>query len=226
MRSIQRPITGRSNWPATNGTSSCITIAPIVLHGDAVAPVPCVDTITPTSAGVTKMPSRLDADAEQTAAGTLPLAIDVNAIDDCTVDGSVQRNSTPAYSAGVTSGVSTGLSARPSSGNSANVLSSTSACSRQCVAPATIASRESFAPCRKNSRPTAMSVAQLNACAASPRHGRKLASTTVPTSASVKLSGTKRERAISGLDRVRWRRRPLDGGRRGECRPDIVVAGD
>ena len=42
-----------------------------------------------------KMPSRLEADALQTAAGTLPRAIDVNAIDDCTVDGSVHRKSMP-----------------------------------------------------------------------------------------------------------------------------------
>jgi len=51
----------------------------------------------------------------------------------------------------VTSGASNGLSAMPSSGNIRNVQASTSACSRQCVKPATIASRESFAPCMKNS---------------------------------------------------------------------------
>ncbi len=42
-----------------------------------------------------KMPSRLEADALQTAAGTLPLAMDVNAIDDCTVEGSVHRKRMP-----------------------------------------------------------------------------------------------------------------------------------
>jgi hypothetical protein len=42
------------------------------------------------------MPSKLDADALHTAAGTLPLAMDVNAIDDWTVDGNVQRKRTPA----------------------------------------------------------------------------------------------------------------------------------
>ena len=98
-----------------NGTSSCITMLPTVLHGDAAA-ADCDVIISPTSAGVTKIPSRLDADAAHTAAGTLPFAIDVNAIDDWTVDGSVHRNSTPAYSVGVTSGCSTGFSARPSSG--------------------------------------------------------------------------------------------------------------
>src|SRR5579863_2554308 len=143
-----------------------------------------------------KMPSRLDADALQTAAGTLPLAIDVNAIDDWTVDGSAQRNRTPVYSAGVTGGESSGLSAKPSTGNITNVLRSTTAWRRQCVAPATIASRDSFAPCRKKSRPIAMFVIQLNATAASPLHGSTLATMTVPTSISVKLSGRNFGRAI------------------------------
>ena len=42
-----------------------------------------------------KIPNRLDADAAQIAAGILPRAIEVNAIDDCTVDGKVHKNSTP-----------------------------------------------------------------------------------------------------------------------------------
>ena len=41
------------------------------------------------------MPSRFDAEALQTAAGTLPRAIEVKAIDDCTVEGSRHRNSMP-----------------------------------------------------------------------------------------------------------------------------------
>jgi hypothetical protein len=41
------------------------------------------------------MPARLEKVAAQTAAATLPRAIEVKAIDDCTVDGSRQRNSTP-----------------------------------------------------------------------------------------------------------------------------------
>ena len=42
------------------------------------------------------IPRRLEADAAQTAAGTFPRAIDVNAIDDCTVEGSRQRNRIPS----------------------------------------------------------------------------------------------------------------------------------
>jgi hypothetical protein len=42
------------------------------------------------------MPITLEAEALQIAAGTLPFAIAVRAIEDWTVDGSVQRNRTPA----------------------------------------------------------------------------------------------------------------------------------
>jgi len=42
------------------------------------------------------MPKMLEADAEQIAAGTLPPAIEVKAIEDCTVDGRQQRNISPA----------------------------------------------------------------------------------------------------------------------------------
>ena len=43
----------------------------------------------------------LDSDALTIAAGTLPWAIEVNAIEDCTVDGTRHRNSTPVYRPGV-----------------------------------------------------------------------------------------------------------------------------
>ena len=43
-----------------------------------------------------------------------PSAAAVNAIDDCTVDGSMHRNRMPRYRSGVTSGVNTGFSSRPS----------------------------------------------------------------------------------------------------------------
>ncbi|MGY4501722.1 hypothetical protein ACVWYH_005679 [Bradyrhizobium sp. GM24.11] len=70
----------------------------------------------------------LEADALQIVAGTLPFAMAVKAIEDWTVDGRAQRNKTPAESVGVTSGDRIGLNARPNSGNSTNVVSSTSAC--------------------------------------------------------------------------------------------------
>ena len=50
---------------------------------------------TPARSGVRNMPKIFEADAEQMAAGTLPPAIDVKAMDDCTVEGSTHRNRMP-----------------------------------------------------------------------------------------------------------------------------------
>src|SRR3546814_2941437 len=65
------------------------------------APAPWLASSRPTSSGVSTMPSRFDIEALTTAAATLPPAIEVNAIDDCTVDGSVHTNRRPRYSSGV-----------------------------------------------------------------------------------------------------------------------------
>ena len=79
------------------------------------------------------MPNRLDAVAAQSAAGTLPRAIEVNAIDDWTVEGSAQSRITPVQSGGVSSpGNSARFAPRPNAGNSTNVEASTTTCSRQC----------------------------------------------------------------------------------------------
>ena len=54
------------------------------------------------------MPIRLENDAPHIAAAILPLAMEVNAIDDCTVEGRQHKNITPAYNSGVnTSGTNT-----------------------------------------------------------------------------------------------------------------------
>jgi hypothetical protein len=61
-----------------------------------------------TNSGVSTMPIRLENDALHIAAATLPLAMEVKAIDDCTVDGRQHKNITPAYNSGVnTSGTKT-----------------------------------------------------------------------------------------------------------------------
>src|SRR3546814_10716351 len=46
----------------------------------------------PARRGLMKTPRKFDSDAAHNAAATLPPAIDVNAIDDCTVDGIKQRS--------------------------------------------------------------------------------------------------------------------------------------
>jgi hypothetical protein len=56
-------------------------------------PEVCISSTT--RSGVSTTPSMFDSDALTIAAGTLPCAIEVNAIEDCTVDGTRHRNSTP-----------------------------------------------------------------------------------------------------------------------------------
>ena len=74
-------------------------------------------TSSPASTGVSTTPSRFEKLAAQIAAATLPPAIEVNVIEDCTVDGSAHRNSSPRCSgSGSTAGTST-PAASPSSGN-------------------------------------------------------------------------------------------------------------
>src|ERR1700724_3276262 len=125
---------------------------------------PCRVSRKPAIRGVTKTPSRFEAEALHSAAGTLPPATDVKAIEACTVEGSAVSRITPAQSA---SGRKLGARKRaeiPSSGNSANVLRNTIVCSRQCRAPRNATSGESFAPCMKNNSAMAASVSQPTAC--------------------------------------------------------------
>ena len=120
---------------------------------------PWVLSSRPASNGVSRMPSRLDAVAAHRAAGTLPRAIEVKAIDDCTVEGSTHSSSSPVHSGGVSSVGARARAARPSAGNSRKVLANTTTCSRQCRAPASAAFGCRRAPCRKNSRAIAALVA-------------------------------------------------------------------
>src|SRR5580698_6475258 len=96
----------------------------------------------------------------------------------------------------------------PNIGNRTKVLERTVRCSRQLVSPDTTASRDSFAPCRKNSRAIARSVSHSKTCAAPPRHGSRLAVITVAIKQRVKLSGRKRRRDMAvnagGGDLVGW----------------------
>src|SRR5438105_2585692 len=95
LRSAHAPIHGRSRCPAANGTRSCRTTWEIPATLNAL---PWSLDTSPNRIGVRNRPARLDPAAEQTAAATLPPAIEVNAIEDCTVEGSTQTNSTPNQS--------------------------------------------------------------------------------------------------------------------------------
>ncbi len=77
--------------------------------------VPVVRTSrSPTSRGVRTMPTRLEIVAPVSAPATLPRAIEVNTTDDCTVDGSRLRNSSPCLV--VSSIPGTSCTRRPSTG--------------------------------------------------------------------------------------------------------------
>src|ERR1700760_4168977 len=96
--------------------------------------------------GVRKIPKRFDADALHIAAGTLPRATEVKAIEACTVDGKAVKRSSPAQSgAGKRLGAKR-WAAVPSSGKSTNVLRKTMMCNRHCRRPRKAASGDRCAP--------------------------------------------------------------------------------
>ena len=105
---------------------------------------------SPASSGVSSIPSRLDAVAAHSAAAP-PRAIEVNAIEDCTVDGTAHSNSSPAHSGGVSSPGAIARAASPSTGNARKGVPITVACSRQWRAPVSAARGPSRAPWRNMS---------------------------------------------------------------------------
>ena len=139
------------------------------------------------------MPTRLDAEALHKAAATLPPAMEVNATEACTVDGSVHRNIRPSTIGGERACEAIIRSPKPASGNSAKVVAKTNKCSRQCNAPAKIAERDSRAPCRKNRSAMATDVRALNTCAPAPSQGSTNAIVTVAIIARVNWSGQRRD---------------------------------
>src|SRR5687768_11907370 len=132
-RVIKSSSHGRSRCPTINGSRICNATLPIP---EIATSVPCAPDNKLTSKGVSSTPNICDAEADATAAGTLPLAIATKAIDDCTVDGKAARNNMPVHNAGDNVEPNSADNARPSSGNITKVHASTRRCSRQCVSPA------------------------------------------------------------------------------------------
>src|SRR5690606_31846480 len=97
LRSIQAPIQGRNRWPTTKGNSSWALMFKMASSMDTlpVAEAVLVSSSSCSSKGVSTMPSRLMAEAMQMAAGTLPRAMAVNAMADCTVPGRAHKYSIP-----------------------------------------------------------------------------------------------------------------------------------
>ena len=178
FRSIQRPMSGRLKWPIRKGASK-VRMIDCITPSRSPPPDWSSDRIKrPASSGVMKTPSILDSEAVQTAAATFPLAMDVKAIDDWTVEGNMVRNRKPILTVGLTMEFGSVLTSRPRAGNKPKVLISTSEWSLQAPIPPRRASRESLAPCKKNKRKIATFVSHSNPMAIFPRHGRMLAVTT------------------------------------------------
>ena len=134
------------------------------------------------------IPNKFDKVAAHTAAGTFPLAIEVNAIEDCTVDGSKVKYNVPATNAGSRPGIR--INNSPKIGNNANVTASEARWSRQLSIPSTIASRDSLAPCKKNNNTIPASVTNSKKIAPLPRQGNNEAATPTAKSAATNPSIT------------------------------------
>ena len=160
--------------------------------------------MNPNSSGVSIRPNRLDAVAAQTAPATLPWAIEVSAIDDCTVDGRADRKSRPMINVRFSAWRNTPVNTAPMIGNSTNVVLAMVLCSRQLVMPATTASRDNRAPCRKNNDAMAKIPSAWKQLAAAPWQGSRDARATVAARATTKRSMFSRTRprpmyATSGI---------------------------
>lgn len=91
-RVTKPPIQRRASCPARNGTSSWSTI---FSSESAEKPPTLAPSRLAASSGVITMPAREEKEPAQIAAGTLPRAIEVKAIEDWIVDGTRVRKSRP-----------------------------------------------------------------------------------------------------------------------------------
>ena len=98
-----------------------------------------------TNAGVATTPTRFDAEALTMAPATFPRATEVNATEDCTVDGTRVRYKIPRYISGERTAVA-GRRAMPISGNTTKVNARIIRCSRQCLMPVSASFVERRAP--------------------------------------------------------------------------------
>src|SRR3546814_17986173 len=122
-------------------------ILPTASREKTGAPLVATPAMTrPARSGVRNTPSRLDADALQTAAETLPRAMEVKAIEDWTVEGRQHKNRMPRYSSGVMSGAISGTAITPQTGKRMKVAEKMLRCKRTCDITAQIASHDTRAP--------------------------------------------------------------------------------
>src|SRR5690554_6254812 len=156
------------------------------------------------------MPTKLEAEAAQTAAGILPRAIEVKAIADCTVPGRAAKYSIPIHNSSPKTGRISGCNDSINSGNKIKVQANTNKCKRQCITPAIMAWRDNLAPCKKNSKAMAKLVSHWKKVAPMPCAGIKVAANTTAIKIKVKLSNKIRKRNIvkctikSNMTRLYW----------------------
>ncbi len=134
------PSQGRTAWPTAKGSNSCRTIS---FRASATENPEAPDDVTSMRSrnGVSIIPNTFDAAALQMAAGTLPLAMAVYAMDEDTAEGRTPRYRKPSPKSG---GIQAGAIAlncwigSTASGKNTNVNAVIIKCSRQWVAPAMI----------------------------------------------------------------------------------------
>src|ERR1700722_5834325 len=94
----------------------------------------------------------LDSDALTSAAETLPRAIDVKAIEDCTVEGTRHRNSRPLYRSMFSSQGTRPRAASPSTGKTTKVVAKTSRCNCHRFTPCHACCGDNRAPYSANNK--------------------------------------------------------------------------
>src|SRR5258705_14025759 len=99
------------------------------------------------------MPSRFEAEAAATAAGTLPLAITVKPIEDWMVEGRQPRKMIPDASAGGLIQAGRAAHPRKRAGNRTEGEPITTRCHRQWITPRVTAAPGSRPPSGKNTKP-------------------------------------------------------------------------
>ena len=133
----------RANCPIINGKRSCMAIS-AKTELSIFIPLP-EDMRSMTNAGVATTPTRFDAEALTMAPATFPRATEVNATEDCTVDGTRVRYKMPRYMSDERNAV-VGRRAMPISGNTTKVNARIIRCSRQCLSPVSASFVERRAP--------------------------------------------------------------------------------
>ena len=139
---MKSAVQGRENCPRMKGSNNWTITAPKEPHPMGAEPV--VGSRAIISNGVRITPSRFDVVAETMAPAILPPAMDVNVIDDCTVDGTSVRKASPSARPGEYQGRCS--RPRPMIGNTTKVQAKIVRCSRQCFRPAHASAVDRRAP--------------------------------------------------------------------------------